>query len=480
MKIFRVSTVLMTIIAMSAPGMSASDLRDRMLTPDSLANVRWEIADSVVYNAPASDNTAEIEWWGMFDDPILDSLLVRGVENNYNVAMAARRMEIARQTLNQARSLYFPEFGLSLGWSKSRTSGARVSSGTPATNSSAFTAGVDMSWQIDLFGKITAGVKQRRSQWRASRAEYDGAMLTLRANIASAYIQLRLLQAEMDVTRAHMESQKGVYDMAKARFEAGLASKLDVAQAATVYYQTLATTPALESAIESTLNSLTILMGEMPGSMDRLLTDRTEIPNPGRILGAGMPMELIRRRPDIAGAEAQVAAAAEALGIARKDYLPTLTLNGSIGTAAHRAGDLFKRNALEYSIAPTLSWTIFDGMARKYGVISAREQMEAEIDNYNLTVITAVSDVDNALAGYKSAMKQIDYYAQVVEQSKKALDKSVDLFRSGLASFSDVEDSQLNYLNYTNSWLEARAKAATALVSLYEALGGGWTADHLG
>lgn len=119
-------------------------------------------------------------------------------------------------------------------------------------------------------------------------------------------------------------------------------------------------------------------------------------------------------------------------------------------------------------------------MARKYGVISAREQMEAEIDNYNLTVITAVSDVDNALAGYKSAMKQIDYYAQVVEQSKKALDKSVDLFRSGLASFSDVEDSQLNYLNYTNSWLEARAKAATALVSLYEALGGGWTADHLG
>lgn len=185
MKILRVSTVLLTIIAMSAPGMRASDLRDRMLTPDSLANVRWEIADSVVYNAPASDNTAEIEWWGMFDDPILDSLLVRGVENNYNVAMAARRMEIARQTLNQARSLYFPEFGLSLGWSKSRTSGARVSSGTPATNSSAFTAGIDMSWQIDLFGKITAGVKQRRSQWRASRAEYDGAMLTLRANIAS-------------------------------------------------------------------------------------------------------------------------------------------------------------------------------------------------------------------------------------------------------------------------------------------------------
>ena len=168
-------------------------------------------------------------------------------------------------------------------------------------------------------------------------------------------------------------------------------------------------------------------------------------------------------------------------GVAKKDFLPALSLTGSIGTSAHRAGDLFGKNSLEYSIAPQLSWTLFDGMARNYRAAEARLQLESAVDSYNLTVMNAVEEVDNAMIEYDATLQAIELQKSVVEQSEKSLTLSVDLYKTGLTAFSNVVDGQMNWLESQNSLVALEGKALQALISIYQALGGGWEAyrDHV-
>lgn len=430
---------------------------------------RWVYNEHFDQTIPTDDG-----WWKKFNDPLLDSLISIGVNNNYNVLMAARRMEMARLTMLKARSAYFPAFNLDAGWTKARNSGAVSSPVMPATDESYFSAGINMSWQIDIFGKITSGVKAKKAAWEASRAEYAGAMVSLCGEIATAYFQLRVLQAQETVANEHLLSQEKVVKITEARFECGLASLLDVSQARTVYHSTKATLPALTSGINTSLNAIAVLLAVTPDYARQLLSKPRPLPSYLQMVATGIPMDLLRRRPDIVSAEKELAAYAAELGIAKKDFLPTLTLDGSIGTSAHNIGDLFSKESFTYSIAPTLSWTIFDGMERKYNVAVAQENMQLGIENYNLTVLNALQEVDNAMVNYVQTVNQISELNMVVEESQSSLDLSLDLYKKGLSSFTNVVDAQLNYLTYTNGVIVAQGNALKDLVNLYEALGGGW------
>ncbi|MCF0219796.1 MAG: efflux transporter outer membrane subunit [Muribaculaceae bacterium] len=414
----------------------------------------------------ADRDTLPANWWTSFQDTVLDSLITIGVDNNYDILMAARRVEIARQTLNQARSLYYPTLELSGGWKQSRAAG---------TTSSAWSLGIDMSWQVDIFGKVTAQAKNRKAQWRASRIQRDGMMLTIEAKIAATYFSLRTLQGQLEVAREQIASQQKILDIVKARYEAGLNSKLDVAQAQTVYLSTVASVPTIENNISTTMNALAVLTAMDVDRLKAMVSSGSvALPPYDRLLAKEVPSDLLRRRPDIAQAEAVIDADAAALGVAKKDYLPSLSIQGSIGTSAHRMGDMFGKNSLSYSIAPTLSWTIFDGLSRKYAVAEAQEQMQADIDSYNLTVLNALSEANNAFGNYDTALRQIELYAAVANQANEALTLSLDLYTSGLNSYRDVATAQLDYLNYTDRLVGAKGSALAALVAIYEALGGGW------
>lgn len=187
------------------------------------------------YSQNPLDDTS---WWKKFNDPILDSLIASGLERNFNLAMATRRIEIARQTLRSTKSAYYPTVGMTAGWNKMRNSGNTTREHMPATSGDYFTAGLNASWEIDLFGKITARVRQSKSQLKATRAETAGVMVSLCAEIADAYINLRMYQDELTVAREHLASQNHVFKAVMARHEAGLASKLDVAQAAAIVHST--------------------------------------------------------------------------------------------------------------------------------------------------------------------------------------------------------------------------------------------------
>lgn len=428
----------------------------------------WAYTSQVTSRLPDDE-----QWWRRFADPVLDSLIARGMEVNFDVAAAVARMRIAESAVASAQSGYYPTLSMQGAWQKGRNSGAISGPDVPAATSSYFNLGATMNWEIDLFGKITSQVKNRKQLYRASRAEYSATMVSLAAQIATYYMNLRTFQDELVVTRSHLESQQKVVNITEARYEAGLASKLDVAQAKTVLYSTEAGIPALESSVSQAINALAILLSTHPGELAPMLaTEEPLQPDYRQIVPAGVPADLLRRRPDIVAAEWQLAAAASAVGIAKKDFLPSLSLRGTIGTAAHSGKDLFKDNSLEYSIAPTLSWTLFDGFARKHAVRQADEQFEAQVASYNLTVLGAVQEVDNALVAYSAAVRTIDSNNDVLQQSTEAFHLSVDLYKEGLTAFSNVVDAQINCLTYANSLVAARGQALVALVDLYKALGG--------
>ncbi len=437
---------------------------------DSLPD-RW-VYDEHPNPLPPSDDC----WWKNFNDATLDSLIAEGEAGNYNLLMASRRIEIARNTLLMARSAYYPTVDMSAGWQKARTSAETTIPSHPAETTDFFSLGLSMNWEIDLFGKITAQAKAKKALLNVSRAQRDAAMISVAANIAKTYIELRMYQCELEVARRHLLSQEKVVKITEARHEAGLASMLDVSQARTVYYSTLSSIPSFENSIRASLTSLAILLGRYPDEVAARLSLKADMPDYRQIPAVGIPMDLLRRRPDIIAAEWELAAYAAELGVAKKDFLPTLSINGSIGTSAHRADDLFTKKSFTYSIAPTLSWTVFSGMSRRYSTAIAKEQMLAGIDNYNLTVMTAVQEVDNAMSAYKFSLMSIDATEKVVQKSTKTLELSVDLYKQGLTAFSNVVDAQMSLLENDLSLVSLRGQAATALVALYQSLGGGWTA----
>lgn len=415
-------------------------------------------------------------WWQSFNDPTLNALIELGVRNNYNVAIAAKRIEMAKNALASARSGYYPQFDLTAGWTKDRSSGVMVDSRGHATENYYFNLGVSMNWEIDVFGKIRAGVKAGEAQYKATRAEYEATMISMAAQIAQSYINFRMYQQELELARSHNAQQQKVLKIAEARMEAGIGNALDIAQSKILVYSTQATLPQLENSIAGALSSIAMLVGLYPDEISGLLSQSgaAALPDYRQIVGVGVPMDLLRRRPDIAEAEMQLAAYAAQLGIAKKDFLPTISISGNIGTEAHDFGELFSKESFTYTIAPTLTWTLFDGFKRVNNAISARHQMEIGIQNYNQTVLTAFIEVDNAMTSYNTTMNRISLLGHTVDQSEKSVELSLNLYKQGLTSFTNVVDAQLNVLQYRNSFIEAKCQALSSLIDLYKALGGGW------
>ncbi len=194
-------------------------------------------------------------------------------------------------------------------------------------------------------------------------------------------------------------------------------------------------------------------------------------------MATGIPADLLRRRPDIVAAEQNLAAAAAAVGIAKKDFLPSLAINGSVGVQSHGHGPFFSRDNLAYSIEPTLTWTLFDGLARNARAAAAREQEQALVEQYRYTVMNAYNEVDNALTAYTESVRSIADCERAETAAAEFLDLSVGLYTQGLSDFTNVANAQVSYLEYTNAVVAARGRALSALIDLYRTLGGGFATD---
>lgn len=417
------------------------------------------------------------QWWKAFQDAMLDSLITVAIQRNYSVMTAIDRINMAQANLRIERSNFFPTIGLNAGWTRDQTSGN--TSDLPRSTEHYYNASLNMSWELDLFGSIRNRVKAQKENFAASRDEYVGTMISLCAQVASAYINLRELQQEMEVVKRNCASQAAVLKITEVRYNTGLASKLDVAQAKSVYFSTKASIPQLEASINQYITSLAILLGTYPQDVRPILERTGTLPDYMEPIAVGLPADLLLRRPDIRSAERQVSAQAALVGASKSDWLPQVFLKGSVGYAAKDMKDLVKHNSLTYEIAPALSWTLFKGTQLVNATRLARAQLDQSINQFNQTVLTAVQEVDNAMNAYRNSIKQIVALREVRNQGEETLRLSLDLYKQGLTPFQNVLDAQRSLLSYENQLVQAQGYSLLQLIAMYQALGGGWEATNI-
>ena len=412
------------------------------------------------------------QWWKSFGDTTLDSLISIAVDRNYSVLTAIDRMNMAKAGLRMERSGFFPTVGINAGWTRQQTSGN--TSELPQSTQHYYDVSANMSWELDIFGSIRQRVKAQKETFAASKEEYTAVMVSLSAQVASSYIQLRELQQELKVVERNCASQAAVLKITEVRYNTGLVSKLDVAQAKSVYFSTKASIPQLESGINQYITSLAVLLGTYPQEIRPVLERVGELPDYMEPISIGIPADLLMRRPDIRSAEHQINAQAASLGASKSDWLPQVFIKGSVGYASKDFKDLTKHKSFTYEIAPALSWTIFSGGKLVNDTKSARAQLDEAIDQFNQTVLTAVQETDNAMTAYRSSIKQIVALREVRNQGQETLTLSLDLYKQGLTPFQNVLDAQRSLLSYENQLVQARGNSLLQLIALYQALGGGW------
>lgn len=415
------------------------------------------------------------QWWKAFQDPVLDSLISVAVKQNYSILTAIDRINMAKANLRMERGNFFPTIGLNAGWTRQQSSGN--TSELPQSTQHYYDASLNMSWELDLFGSIRNRVKAQKENFAASKEEYTGTMVSLCAQVASAYINLRELQQELAVIQKNCASQEAVLKITEVRYNTGLVSKLDVAQAKSVFFSTKSSIPQIESGINQYITTLAILLGTYPQEIRPTLESPGILPDYMEPIGVGLPADLLLRRPDIRSAERSVNAQAALVGASKSDWLPQIFLKGSLGYAAKDLKDLTHHKSMTYEIAPALSWTLFKGTQLVNATKLAKAQLDEAINQFNQTVLTAVQETDNAMNTYRNSIKQIVALREVRNQGQETLTLSLELYKQGLTPFQNVLDAQRSLLSYENQLVQARGYSLLQLIAMYQALGGGWSGN---
>ena len=429
----------------------------------------WQQDDLFAQSLPEDDY-----WWQKFGDPLLDSLITIATERNLSAMTALTNIRIAKAGWRTAQSALMPSLGISAGWTREKSSGNLSQSGDEEAWYGYFSSTLDVSWQIDVFGKIFKRAQAQKRGFQATEEEYRAVLVTLCAEVASNYFSLRQSQAEMKVLRENVQSQKEIMEIAEVRLETGFASMLDVAQARSVYYSTLATIPTIQSKTDQYKNNITTLLALYPGSMDHLLDSAAPLPSYVEAVAVGIPANLLRRRPDIRAAELSVASKASLLGAAKREWFPEFYLNGSIGFASNNLDKLARERSMSWEIAPTMTWNLFSGGERVYATQEAKAELEQSIIAFNSTVLTAIQEVDNAMKLYKNSILTINTLKETVRQGEETLSLSLELYKQGLTEFQNVLDAQRSLLSFQDNLVQTQGYSLVSLVQLYKALGGGW------
>lgn len=429
---------------------------------DSLLNLEQQL--------PTDDR-----WWQMFGDTTLTVLIEKAILNNYDLQNAIQNIEIARSRVRTQQGAFYPTVNASVQYSPEKSSRgidyierySRVGQ-----------AGINLSWEIDVFGRIRKSVQAQKEYFLASIEDYRGTMVSLAAEVATAYIQLRTYQQQLEVTRHNISSQEEILQINETKFQVGLASQLDVAQSKGLLLQTKATVPGLEASIYSQANSLSVLTGEYSDSLQQALLQIRNLPPDAGFWVKGIPAELVRRRPDIRSAERTVDALAAAVGASRADWWPKFYLTGAIGYGNDYFKKFFKKENLTWQISPSIQWTIFSGRQIVEATRLARLQLDEGINRFNQTMLTALQEVDDAIYSYNKSLQQLEAAQQALEQIRLTLQYAVDLYQKGLADYQSVLDSQRNVFNYENTLVQAESEALLYMIQLYRALGGGFEPNN--
>jgi multidrug efflux system outer membrane protein len=411
-------------------------------------------------------------WWDAFGDPELTSLVERATIANKDLMLATARVAEARSLYKATRSAEFPSIDSDAGVDYERSSvNALFPGGEDAT---VWGLGVSASWEVDLFGRVRRSVESSEASFEASDEDRRAVLVAVIAEVAAAYVDLRTTQRRLDVARQNLASQGKIVDLTKIRFEGGIASSLDVAQAESIYANTRTFIPPLEAQMARTMNRLSVLLGENPGPLTSELVTPAPIPTPPTEMTVSLPVDMVRQRPDVRASERQLAAQTAKIGVATADLYPRLTLLGTFGFDATDFKDLFQGPSRSYSVGPAVRWNVFDA-GKIRALIGAEEARSVQaLATYEQTILLALEEVENSLVTYARLRDQREASIDAIRAASISLDLATALYKDGLVDFQNVLDAQRTLLTYQDQLARIDGDSVQSLVQLYRSLGGGW------
>jgi NodT family efflux transporter outer membrane factor (OMF) lipoprotein len=459
----------------------------------------------------ALDSDPDPHWWRNFRDPTLDALIEQARAGNLDLEQAVLRIVEARTQLQSAAAQGMPNVRASASYQREQLGlkGMLQSKGVygqvdqlgapgspvnaiapgagPALQQQAkevlgqltspidlWQAGFDASWELDLFGRVRRSVEAASASVDAARESRNDALLSLEAEVAQTYLQLRGAQASRAIAAQLVDDARETLSLTQSQASVGLASSLDVKQAAAQLAQAQARVAPFDAQIAQAENGLALLVGAQPGALDAQLNPPSPLPARPFKIAIGLPSTLARRRPDIRQAEAQLHAATADVGVAVAQFYPDITLTGQIGTRATNASDLARWSHLFYSFGPAISLPIFSGGALVANLRMANARQAEAALAYRRTVLVALHDVDNALAVYRTDCTHSDALSSAVATQQSAYDLARERYSKGFVNFITVLDAQRQLAQLKAQFVQARTQVETDLVALYKALGGGW------
>jgi NodT family efflux transporter outer membrane factor (OMF) lipoprotein len=478
-------------------------------TPRSDVESQWVgsmgVGSTTVSGKPQSASDAL--WWKSFHDPVLNRLIEMAYQNNPTLQMAGVKILRARAELNESIGNLFPQQqgisggrsyyylppqgnggnslsqfqpGTPLGQALSQALGSNLNSGGSQIGPNLFFNQLlfSSSWEIDFWGKYRRQIQSDKADFLSSVAAYDNALVSLIGDVANSYVNIRTTQDQIRVNQENVTVQKQTLDIAETRFQAGQTSELDVDQAKTELAQTEAKIPGLENTLQQSKNGLAVQLGIPPNAVEPLLKSGT-LPKPPEKIIAGIPLDLLRRRPDVRQAGLEAASQSAKIGVQIANLLPAFSLSGTFGYSSDNIGNNSLANIFNWQNSILQSAGSFTMPIFNYGRLINKVRVQdanfqAAVLNYQNTVLTAQKDVENGLSGFLYSKQSVLFLSSAVTSAKATTDLAIERYKSGQTDYTTVLNAEQQQLSVENSLAGTEGDVMLGLVQVYRSLGGGW------
>ena len=429
----------------------------------------WRFADK------EARDLADTAWWEQFRDQELNGLIIAALRENKDLKIAAARVEEFRGRYGVARAPLLPQVGAgaSVGGQRVSDRGQTPLPATAPNPTALYQANVIASWELDLWGKLSRGSESARADLIASEEGRRSVLLSLVASVASAYVNLRDLDRQLEIARRTAGSREESFKIFTLRFRAGYVSNLELSQVDSQYQQALATIPALEKAISQQEDALSLLLGRNPGAIRRgKAIEALQVP----AIPAGLPSDLLQRRPDLRQAEQQLISANAQIGVARAQYFPRISLTGLFGWESTNLSQLFTGPARVWNWAAPVTQPIFTGGGLGAGVKIAEAVRQEALVNYQRAIQNAFRDVEDSLIDQRMSREQLAAQARQVAALRVYASTARLRYENGYTSFIEVLDAERSLFDAELAYTQTMGGLLQAVINLYQAMGGGWVA----
>lgn len=433
-----------------------------------------QIVDQVNQGPEATLQT----WWTVFDDPVLNQLIDRARSGNLDLQTAAARVRAARSSLAITSGERLPEIDGIGQASRDRQSDdgwlAQVAPDNGFDAQNLYELGLDASWEIDLFGRIRRSIESSEAQYQSTLETERDVMVTLFAEVARTYIQVREFQGRLVYARENIKVQGEALDLAKERYATGLSSQLDVVQAQATLGMTQAALPDLATAKDQAVYRLAVLLGVEAGSLQGEFVAVAAIPQPAGRITLGLPVDVVRQRPDVRAAERRLAAQSAQIGVATAALYPDFTLSGFIGLQTRSVNDLFSSNSEMWGLSLPMSWNLYDGGRVRSNIELQKDLTEQRLLDYRQSVLKALSEVRSALVAYNNEHQRLAALRRATAATREGVRLALVQYDTGLTDYNNVMTMQRDLFQLQEQLAASEAQLDFELIALYKAVGGGW------